>query len=438
MRKLIVAGTLLMCWWGCRSVDDASPSSRSTFIRSYEGPLSYQAMDLAATEEGYVMLGTMEVTDTSTVTVVMKTDKGGKRIGVPVYLKSKFIGKTIKTFSNALGSGYLILGDSIQIDPIASKGGNIEVASMKLVFIDEELNELASYTVKDTIQDANPLDPRVKTDFRGNAMTITDGRVIVLGSYAADGAPIKPFILALNNDLTRQWSDLYDALDRDYINCKSIHYKDGDIVWASSVLNESGNFTDAYITIPHIKEPLSFDNFSILGEDKEKAFFVNDIQPSRAVGFGYGIIGTIGERNGSKKNMFFTRVTADGSIIKEDTLFIDAITYLDSKSPTLSTESFIDDTGDALCKSSTGGFILAGTISSTNELGKGERDILLVKVSSFGDIVWLNTIGGSGDESVSTVVETEDEGIIVFGTNTIGNYSSFFMIKTNSHGELID
>jgi hypothetical protein len=427
MRKLILV-LIPAALWGCKNIDDATPSDRNTFIRAYEGPLSYAAADVQRTSDGYIILGTMPIQDDSVVTVVIKTDKAVNPVSKPGYF-GKGIGKAIKPFSNSVFSGYIIVGDSIKINPTAAQGGNIEISSMQLLFIDENLKEVGSYAVSDNTASL------IKTDIKGSALTITgDGRVIVLGTYEESGQPQKPFIVALDKNLKLQWSDLYSALDLNYFNGKSVHYSNGNIIWASSIVSEQGNFSDAYITVPFIKEPLAFDNYSLLGENKKKAFFVNDIQPANAVGFGYGIVGTFGDRDRTRKNVFFTRVSASGTIIKEDTLFIDGI-----RGSTLSTQSEIEDTGDAICSSSLGGFILAGTITTiTGQKGNGARDVQLIKINAFGDIEWITTIGGIGDETVSAVIETEDKGILVCGTNTIGNYSTIFIIKTNSKGELIN
>jgi hypothetical protein len=432
MKKLILVGIAVAAVWGCRNIEDASPSTRNTFIKAYEGPLGYTGTSIDKTSEGFVVMGTMQVTPDDTRTIVFTTDKSGNRLGDVKELRS-IIGKAIKRFTNTSFSGYLIVGDSIKINPTASQGGNIEVSSMQMIYIDDDLNKVGSYSLKDP-----SLDPaRVLTDYSANALTITaEGRVMVLGSYAADGEPKKPFVLSLANNLSHEWTNYYDVIDLDNINGKSIHFSNGNIIWASSILSQSGNFSDSYITIPFVKETLSFKNYDALGQNTNHAFFANDIQPARATGFGFGVVGTYGNRDGSGKNVFFARVNANGDILKKDTLFIDAAAGL-----TRSNVSTIEDTGDALTHTSDGGFILGGTITTiagADGLGKGARDILMIKINAFGALQWIKTIGGAGDETVSAVLEAEDGGLLIFGTNNIGNYSSIFLIKTNSKGELLN
>lgn len=433
MKRSLIAGIALVCTWGCQNIEDASPSTRSTYIKSYEGPFSYTASAFEKTADGFIVMGTMQVSAEETKTVVFKTDPRGNRT-TEVTEFTGLSGKGIKSFTNTSFSGYIIVGDSIKINPTATQGGNIEVSSMQLLYINEDLVKVASTSIKDTSTDPN----RVLTDFAANAVTVTsDNRILVLGTYEEDGKPIKPLVVAVKNDLSIEWMNQYNAIDLDYINGKSIHYNNGNIIWASSILSQSGNFSDSYITIPFVKEPLTFKNYSIMGQSRDRAFFVNDIQPARAAGFGYGIVGTDGNRDGTQKNVFFTRVDTQGTISSQDTLFLDAVLgVVDASKP-----SQIEDTGDAITSTSDGGFVLAGTITSVageGGMGKGGRDILLIKISAFGQQQWVRTIGGAGDESVTSVVEASDGGIVILGTNNIGNYSSIFLIKTNSAGELLN
>lgn len=61
---------------------------------------------------------------------------------------------------------------------------------------------------------------------------------------------------------------------------------------------------------------------------------------------------------------------------------------------------------------------------------------MLVKVDSQGNMMWAKTLGGSGDETVSAVRETSDGGLLICGTNRLGNYSTIFLIKTDKNGGL--
>ena len=70
-----------------------------------------------------------------------------------------------------------------------------------------------------------------------------------------------------------------------------------------------------------------------------------------------------------------------------------------------------------------GGYIVGGYFSSEKiELGKGNiltnngsNDGMLVKYNSIGEIEWANVIGGTADETIISVTETNDGGCIVGG-----------------------
>jgi len=97
-----------------------------------------------------------------------------------------------------------------------------------------------------------------------------------------------------------------------------------------------------------------------------------------------------------------------------------------------------EDTGDALAATSDGGFILAGTITTTTLRGNGDKDILLIKVDAFGNVLWNKLLGGSFAETISTIVETEDKGFLICGTHGFSGLSQIMLIRTDSKGELID
>jgi hypothetical protein len=428
MKRAVVPCLVLMAaLWGCQNVENAEPANRKTFIRLFEGPTSYKAIAVDTTVEGdgYVILGTTTEEDGSEKTVILRIDESGHLLGDIITL-DQAIGKAIKTHSG----GYIVAGDSIKIDPDATQGGNVEISSMYLMFYDNAMAEIGRYIVADQ----NPDENAVKTDIKSNAITVSNtGQIIVLGTRQDDNAPKKPFVLALNTNFTLAWQDDYEILELDFINGKSVHYSNGNIIWASSILKQQGNFSESYISIPYVHEALTYENSSYYGEDQIMALFANDIQPSFVGSFGYGVIGTHGQTNGTEKDIFFARISADGRINEQSVAFIDGADGLVQDDAVTS-----EDTGDALSGSKDGGFILAGTLLTNTSIGKGSRDVLLIRVDSFGEVIWKKLIGGSGDESVCSVRETKDGGILITGTNNIAGYSSIFVIKTDSRGELVN
>lgn len=418
----------------CSNLEDASLSSRKTFLKIYEGPYSITATDLEIVPDGFVVLGNMQVTEDSLVTVIFKTDKEGNRISS----YSTFTGATGKSLKHFSG-GYIIVGDSIKTNPSSPLVENIDIASARILIVDEEFGNPRYRTFADTsVHDPNPY----IGDFYGESVTVSDdGRVILLGTYreGVEGqlqVPLKPFVLALKSNLTRDWIRVYDLINRNYNNARSIHFYDEKIYWASSIERVQGDLTFSYVSVPVIQNESVFVNNSLLGETTDQLYKTNDIQPSHDPAFGFGIIGTYSQAtDGSQANIFFAKTDAVGTIKPSTIKYFDAIGSSKGQ-PVESTESQIVDSGEAITSTDDGGFVLAGTYESNPQLGKGLKDIFLLKLDLSGNVVWVKTFGGAGDEEIISVAETSDRGFIMCGTSTIGTYATPILIKIDKNGEL--
>lgn len=100
------------------------------------------------------------------------------------------------------------------------------------------------------------------------------------------------------------------------------------------------------------------------------------------------------------------------------------------------------------------GFILAGTSFSgisgdKTEAGSGLGDYWILKLDADGNIVWQNTIGGSGGDDLQSIGNTADGGFILGGTSSSGvtgdktdpaigplGYSDYWMIKLSGSGAI--
>lgn len=102
-----------------------------------------------------------------------------------------------------------------------------------------------------------------------------------------------------------------------------------------------------------------------------------------------------------------------------------------------STQSVTIDEGRAITSTRDGGFVIAGTIITVpGVLGKGGKDLVLIKLSAAGNMLWYRLLGGSGDDVPAAIKETPDGDLIIVGTHTLGNYSTIFLAKTDKNGEL--
>jgi hypothetical protein len=284
----------------------------------------------------------------------------------------------------------------------------------------------------------------IKPDFFGGPVAANEnGDFVVLTSFKGSvqnqvNAPEQQRLIGFNNQTQTFWVKDIPLLGATFQLPRSIHFHNGSIVWACSISEIVGEFITSYVTVPVVEPNTDPINFDRIGENSLQLFVPTDIAQSKFPELGYGIIGTYSETtNGAKSNMFFLRVRPSGNIWSGSDKYFDAIESFKPDSTNIFKNlSSIVDEGSAICGTTDGGFLLAGSFSTIPQKGNGGKDMLLIKVDAFGNMIWRKTLGGTGDETVTAVLETENENLIVFGTNTQGNYSSIFMMRMDKNGEL--
>lgn len=93
----------------------------------------------------------------------------------------------------------------------------------------------------------------------------------------------------------------------------------------------------------------------------------------------------------------------------------------------------LDDIGAAVQQTSDGGYIMAGHTSS---YGAGGMDLWMIRTNAAGNEIWSRTFGGMGDDFITSVQQTSDDGYIVVGiTSSYGaGGKDLWMIKTDAQG----
>jgi len=423
----IIAGLLLLCL-ACKEIEDATPMERNTFARFYEGSTSREGVFAQAVDGGYIILGNT-TTSTDTTGLIIRTDTKGN-----IVWNTSLSGIIIRAMAEG-PNGYYILGDSIKINPESEQLADLIIHSTLLYSV----NTSGSVTNKLTITDTDTIN---HFDFKANALTFNNqNNLLVLGTLVAPTslATERPFLAAFNpQNFDTLWAKTYDIIDRDYVNSKSVHATaDGHVIWASAILKEQQSFSRSYLSIPYIKEESVFENSDVFGATTDQKLLAADIQPSGISGLGYGVAGTYASPNGEGSNVFFARVNPDGNFINGSERFFDGQLSIGNQSVSQG-ESLSEDTGNSLCSTSDGSFVLAATMVTTPERGNGGKDILLIKVDAQGNMIWNKLMGGSGDEVVSSIRETSDGGLLLCGSKDAAGLPAIFLIKTDSEGNIED
>src|SRR5688572_21016684 len=309
MRKFILQIIGLTLLAACTNLEDAELSDRKTFIKFFNGPHNFSASGLEMIPGGYAILGSMIVNDTLVISAIIETDDNGNRIGDIHYFPETENGFNSKSFKpiidNNILTGYVVVGDSVRINPFEDQAANIAIASLKMVLVNSQDFTIDKRYVRTDKRAISPQHP-VKVDFFGRTLTVTsDGRIYVLGGLkegviGQQASPELTQLIEFSSALDSVWSIEYDINDRTFQNSKTLIHQNGKIIWASGLAIEQAGFNTSYVTIPVAEERSTFVNFSQIGQTTNQLFVPGDITTAHNPAFGFGVVGTYSiETNGS-------------------------------------------------------------------------------------------------------------------------------------------
>ena len=94
-----------------------------------------------------------------------------------------------------------------------------------------------------------------------------------------------------------------------------------------------------------------------------------------------------------------------------------------------------DDMARSVIQTGDGGYALVGW---TDSFGAGGDDFWLVKTDASGNMLWNKTYGGDTADEAYSVVQTGDGGYALAGSTwSSGHDGDFWLVKTNSNGNLL-
>jgi len=209
----------------------------------------------------------------------------------------------------------------------------------------------------------------------------------------------------------------------------------GDTLWTRSI-NDPGNSVD-YCYSALIAHDGNFVTFGSRG-GFEGDFFLSKNNSSG------GIIWTKGySRTGNTDLGFSVAQTPDSGFIMtgstEATVDTDVLVVkVDSLGNYQWSKIYAGnalDEAKKICATQNGGYVIGCT---TESLGNGFKDILLIRINSFGDTLWTRTYGTSLTDELASVKQTPDQGFIIVGTsyNAAVNHNNLVLIKTDASGNI--
>jgi hypothetical protein len=429
MRSLLLTFFSALLLIQCKNLEDAEPANRSTFIYFYEKSRNYEAKVLEPVGDGYVMGGDLTQSRNDLTNAVISLLDSRGNIQWETSLDSMSV-SSIKPVSD----GFLIWGSKITLIDTAANLNNRVVTSAELYKLSLDGSISARRIFRDIINNSRT------ADIAGDAILIGNNRLVLLGNFKSGSQPTATFVTELNpTTLQPLWLRTESLLNRDYKNTTSVFFNaDENIIWASGAEGEIQNTDFSYITLPVLKPEASFINFGQYGQNDNQNYRAGAICQS---GLGFGVTGTYIDITTRVSNLFFARFDASGNPIAGSDIFLDAIGSQGNNPIEDKSVSQADEDGMAIAALSDGGFIIAGSLTTTTGLssgnrGNGGKDLWLIRLDAFGNILWNKNYGGSGDEVPSAVLTTPEGGFIICGSSTVANLKTVFLMKTDRNGEI--
>ena len=289
-------------------------------------------------------------------------------------------------------------------------------------------------------------------DIANSIVQTKDGGYIIAGhSNSIDGDTTWNWnndfwIVKLNNIGSIEWQKSFGGSNGDIANSIKQTSDGGYIIAGKSNSNNvsvSGNHggNDYWI--------IKLDNNGILQWQKSLGGSLDDIAYSvdQVLDGGYVIAGKSNSNDGDVTNHHGSSMYYDSWIVKLDT------------NGNIEWQNSIggnnDDIGLSIKQTSDGGFIVGGNSWSndgdvtghhgpTDNQYEWNPDQWIVKLNSFGIIQWQKSFGGTGDDRVGSVEETDDGGYIIGGSSWSNDgditghksRSDYWIVKINIIGDI--
>lgn len=246
----------------------------------------------------------------------------------------------------------------------------------------------------------------------GNSLQETpDGGIAVTGVTSSLGPGSGDvFLLKTSETGNIQWVQTYGGLERDFGQCIQV-LDDGGFIIAGYTESYGAGSEDVYlIRTDSIGDTIWTRTFG--GNDWEKGRSVVATDDG-----GFLAVGTTLSFGAGRSDIYLMRLDENG-----DSLW----------TTTYGFEGY--EKGYCIRKTNDDGFVISGY---TNSYGFGSADVLLLKIDSYGNVLWTNNFGGDDFEEGICVRLSSDYGYIICGrTNSFGPESDdVYVIRTDENGD---
>lgn len=441
MARFLLLLSVMVFAIGCKNLEDANIPDRQTFIRFFGSSRSYTAVTIERdVDGGFILAGNVSPATAENAPdslkrpgiIIVKTTSQGVKVWEKVIKDANV--RSIKP----LADGYLLTGESIELNPNSSESSEFVNTQFLLLKLNTNGNVQQTFTKDSLVKVVRGSDTvELAVDFKASASAILPGgtEVATLGSFKVPGSQERTITMGFNvtNISSPVWRKNLDLLNFDYVNTNFMGLSGSNLVWASTAtpadINQS-RYVSVIAVPPNYASP---SNNSLFGKTDEGGHDVKDVQPS---GTGFVAIGTYTNK-GSYKNVFYMKIDPVGNVAPESARYFDCGALTSAEIPIEKTVNGLSqDDGTAVTYTKDGGFVLACSMQTIPEKGNGGSDILLIKIDAFGNYIWDKLLGGSGNEIANSIRELPDGTLLIGGTSTISNVSSMFIIRADSNGEL--
>jgi hypothetical protein len=419
---------ILLCWIvlaSCLKEADIDLAKPGTFTRYFSDGYNNVAVTVEQTKDrGFIILAnsTYQNTDADDAVnniLVIKTNAYGDRLWSRYYPEDfnrtsagGFVGHSLSFLPDS--TGYLIVGQSIS-----------ENTSAETIH-----SELLAFTISDsdgtTITGPKVFAATDPVNWNGHAgLAKADGNFLVL---ASDEERNSLLFTELVPSLDSIWSRTYSQGTTSLVPRLFFEQGSGQVIWGGHGIQASST-SDLFLTRSKLNEPstetgllpigtTSFDEFS-----RDMCRFGNN----------FAYTGYSNQNSGSDGDIAYFVVSQNGTVLNSKVFDLD---IFNEKQPTDGNTQF--EYGNSIIAAADGGLIILGTIESYagDVLGRGDTDLILMKISAFGDKQWSITHGSKDADEGNTIRQTRDGGYIILGTTRLGGLRTVTLIKTDANGEV--